>query len=271
MARHPAAAIVIPARYASQRFPGKPLAPLIGADGVAKPLIRRSWEAAMACPGIARVLIATDDARIAETASAFGADVAMTPEHCANGTERCAAVLEMLGDGIDIVVNLQGDAPLTPDWFVEETLAGLVADEAAAMATPAIRCSPGQRHRLIADQQAGRVGGTTAVFAADGRALYFSKRVIPYLPEAVGLGDADAPVYLHIGVYAYRRAALARYAAAPVSAYEMLEGLEQLRFLDRSERIAVVEVDARGRDIWELNNPHDTGPIERELARLGIA
>ena len=107
------AAIVVPARYASTRYPAKPLVPLRGANGAAKPLIRRSWEAAMAVPGVDRVIVATDDDRIAEVARGFGAEVAMTPESCANGTERCAAVLPLL-DGVDVVVNLQGDAPLTP-------------------------------------------------------------------------------------------------------------------------------------------------------------
>ena len=271
MTARPATAIVIPARYASQRFPGKPLSLLVGAGGIAKPLIQRCWEAATTCRGIDRVIVATDDERIAAAAASVGAEVVMTPVDCANGTERCAAVLDALGEGIGVIVNLQGDAPLTPVWFVEETVEALVANEVAAMATPAIRCSPEQRRRLIADQQAGRVGGTTVVFAQNGRALYFSKRVIPYLPDAVGLGERDVPVHLHIGVYAYRREALARYAAAPASAYETLEGLEQLRFLDIGEQVAVVEVEARGRDIWELNNPHDAAPIERELVRLGIA
>ena len=222
-------------------------------------------------PGVDRVLIATDDVRIAEAATAFGAEVAMTPDSCANGTERCAAVLAALGTATEIVVNLQGDAPLTPTWFVTACLDRVAADETVDMATPAIRCSPAQRRRLLADSAAARVGGTTAVFAVDGRALYFSKRVLPYLPAAAADGEGDLPVFLHIGVYAYRRAALVRYAAAAPSAYEQLEGLEQLRFLDIGANVAVVEVAARGRDVWELNNPHDTGPIEAELARLSVA
>lgn len=261
------AAIVVPARYASTRYPGKPLVPLAGAGGVRKPLIRRSWEAACAVPGIARVVIATDDARIAAAADAFGATVAMTPEGCANGTERCAAALPALGD-VDVVVNLQGDAPLTPPHFVTGLLAAM-ADEQVAVATPAIRAGPDVARRLLADQAAGRVGGTTVVTDVRGDALYFSKSVIPHVPAA-RLDDPALPLFLHVGVYAYRRDALLDYAAAPASALEELEGLEQLRFLDRRLPVRVVEVDATGYDIWELNNPEDLPVIEAALKRRGI-
>ncbi|MFT6228210.1 MAG: 3-deoxy-manno-octulosonate cytidylyltransferase (CMP-KDO synthetase), partial [Paracoccaceae bacterium] len=117
-------AIVIPARYASSRYPGKPLVALRGANGVAKSLIRRSWDAACTARGVDRVVVATDDDRIADHARGFGAEVVMTPDTCRNGTERCAAALPAL-DGVDLVVNLQGDAPLTPPWFVEALIEGM--------------------------------------------------------------------------------------------------------------------------------------------------
>ena len=117
--------IAIPARYASTRYPGKPLAVLKGATGEARSLIERSWRAAMDVKGVDRVVVATDDDRIGEAANGFGAEVVMTSENCANGTERCAEAHSTLGGGYDIVVNLQGDAPLTPSWFVEELISGL--------------------------------------------------------------------------------------------------------------------------------------------------
>jgi arabinose-5-phosphate isomerase len=134
----------------------------------------------------------------------------------------------------------------------------------------AIRATPVVHRRLLDDQAAGRVGGTTVATAADGRALYFSKAVIPHVPDA-RIGDPALPVYLHVGVYAYRRAALARYARLPESALETLEGLEQLRFLDGGVAVRVVEVDPRGCELWELNNPSDLAPIEAQLAARGIA
>ncbi|MGJ8615776.1 MAG: cytidylyltransferase domain-containing protein, partial [Sulfitobacter sp.] len=111
--------IVIPARFASTRYPGKPLAALKGASGVSRSLIERSWRAACEVQGVDRVVVATDDDQIKDAAQTFGAEVVMTSTTCANGTERCAEAHSVLGGGFDIVVNLQGDAPLTPHWFVE--------------------------------------------------------------------------------------------------------------------------------------------------------
>ena len=120
--------VVIPARYASTRYPGKPLVPLTGATGKKRSLVERSWLAATAVTGVDRVVVATDDDRIRDAAEAFGAEVVMTSTKCANGTERCAEAHAVLGGGYDIVVNLQGDAPLTPHWFVEDLIAGLQAN-----------------------------------------------------------------------------------------------------------------------------------------------
>ncbi|SIS87471.1 3-deoxy-manno-octulosonate cytidylyltransferase [Phaeovulum vinaykumarii] len=261
--------IVIPARYASTRYPGKPLVELRGASGQARTLIERSWRAACKVAGVARVVVATDDARIRDTATAFGAEVVMTSSECRNGTERCAEAHAALGGGHDIVVNLQGDAPLTPHWFIEALVDGLAADPAAEIATPVLRCEGAMLAALRADRAAGRVGGTTAVFGATGHALYFSKEVVPYTgcdyPDA-----APTPVFHHVGVYAYRPAALAAYPGWPVGPLETLEGLEQLRFLENGRAVACVEVEARGRQFWELNNPSDVPRIESMMAEMGL-
>ncbi|MEL6217450.1 MAG: manno-octulosonate cytidylyltransferase [Pseudomonadota bacterium] len=262
-------ALLIPARYASSRFPGKPLAPLKGATGVAKSLVQRSWEAAIAIPGIDHVAVATDDDRIAEAVQAFGGTVAMTSEACRNGTERCAEAVATLDPKPDIVVNLQGDAPLTPPWFVEALVAAMRADPAMAVATPVLRCDHASLARFRADRRAGRVGATTAVFGRDGRALYFSKEVIPFLPGEPTPG-APVPVFHHVGCYAYRPDALAAYVAAGETPLEKLEGLEQLRFLETGTAVHCVEVEARGAEFWELNNPEDTPTVEAALAARGL-
>ncbi|MBC57023.1 MAG: 3-deoxy-manno-octulosonate cytidylyltransferase [Confluentimicrobium sp.] len=261
--------IVIPARYASTRYPGKPLVGLKGANGLEKSLIQRSWEAACAVPGDPRVVVATDDDRIRLAAQAFGAEVVMTSESCANGTERCAEAYDALGGGFDIVVNLQGDAPLTPAWFVEELVAGLRADPVAEVATPVLRCDGQTLNALLADRRAGRVGGTTAVFGQDRKALYFSKEVIPYTGRTYA-DDAETPVFHHVGVYAYRPSALAAYPRWAAGPLEQLEGLEQLRFLERERPVLCVEVEARGRQFWELNNPEDVPRIEAMLIGMGV-
>lgn len=261
--------IVIPARYASTRYPAKPLVALRGASGVAKTLIRRSWEAAMAVQGAARVVVATDDARIQAEAESFGAEVVMTSQTCQNGTERCAEALARLGGGYDIVVNLQGDAPLTPAWFVEDLVAGLRANPWAELATPVLRCEGAMLASLREDRAQGRVGGTTAVFGTGNRGLYFSKEVIPYTGTDYA-PEAPTPVFHHVGVYAYRPETLAAYPGWPVGPLETLEGLEQLRFVENGRAVLCTEVAARGRQFWELNNPSDVARIEAMMAEMGL-
>jgi 3-deoxy-manno-octulosonate cytidylyltransferase (CMP-KDO synthetase) len=261
--------IVIPARFASTRYPGKPLVPLTGASGIARTLIERSWLAAQSVSGIDRVVVATDDDRIRDVAQGFGAEVVMTSTDCRNGTERCAQAHAQLGGGYDIVVNLQGDAPLTPPWFIEDLVAGLRAAPQAEVATPVLRCDGTALAGFLADRRAGRVGGTTAVFAADRTALYFSKEVIPFTAHPYDAHD-PTPVFHHVGVYAYRPAALAAYPDWPEGPLERLEGLEQLRFLENGRKVLCTEVAARGREFWELNNPEDVARIEAMMAGMGL-
>ncbi|MDR6263293.1 manno-octulosonate cytidylyltransferase [Roseobacter sp. N2S] len=256
--------IVIPARYASTRYPGKPLVELRGATGVAKSLIRRSWDAAMKVQGVDRVVVATDDDRIKDAAQAFGAEVVMTSSAARNGTERCAEVIAQLGDGFDIVANLQGDAPLTPPWFVEKLVEGLQSAPTAHVATPILRCSTDALASFKEDRKNDRVGGTTVVFDKNKRALYFSKEVIPFAPTL------DVPVYHHVGVYAYRPASLRDYAALPEGPLEKLEGLEQLRFMENGLTVQCVEVENPGQEFWELNNPEDVPRVEKILVHLGL-
>ncbi len=262
--------VVIPARFASTRYPGKPLVELRGADGEARSLIRRSWDAAMSVQGVDRVVVATDDDRIKDAAEAFGAEVVMTSENCQNGTERCAEALDALGGGYEIVVNLQGDAPLTPAWFIEDLVRDLAAHPVAEVATPVLRTEGRALRGFLEDRLAGRVGGTTAVFGADHNALYFSKEVIPYTGKTYA-GDAETPVFHHVGVYAYRPSALAAYPRWAAGPLEQLEGLEQLRFLEQGRHVLCVEVEARGRQFWELNNPEDVPRIEAMLKEMGLA
>jgi len=260
--------ILIPARYQSSRYPGKPLVSLTGAKGTAKPLIQRSVEAARRVPGVSGVFVTTDDERIADACSRFGVGVIMTSPECRNGTERCAQALASLHQP-DLVINFQGDALLTPPGFVEALIARMHTDNEALVATPAMRLDSDEVRKLQAEESTGRVGGTTVVTNDQGHALYFSKRLIPHLPANALDGDAS-PVRLHVGVYAYRPEALERYVATPVSELETLEGLEQLRFLVAGIPVAVVEVETPPFALRELNNPEDVAPIEQALAEAGL-
>lgn len=257
--------VFIPARYASTRYPGKPLVELTGSTGVKKTLIQRAWEAAQAVSGVDRVIVLTDDDRIADAAQGFGAEVLMTSSEARNGSERCAEGLAQLDSDPDVVINLQGDAPLTPAWFVEALIGAM--DQTTQMATPVVKCDAETLTNFVTDRQQGRVGGTTAVMRTDRTALYFSKEVLPYV------GDLSNPpqVWHHVGVYAFTPAALRAYAGWAEGPLERAEGLEQLRFLENGMPITCVPVDGRGRVFWELNNPVDVDRIESVLNREGIA
>jgi ABC-type dipeptide/oligopeptide/nickel transport system ATPase subunit len=198
----------------------------------------------------------------------LGMAVVMTPETCLNGTERCAAALAGLVVPPDIVVNLQGDAPLTPAAMVAAVVEMLAARPDLAMTTAVVPATPAVLAHLQADAAAGRVGGTTAVCGRDGRALYFSKSIIPHL--APGTTPVQ-PVLLHVGLYAYRPAALVDYVAAGPAPLELQEGLEQLRFLDAGLPVGVAQCAAPAWEMIELNNPTDVPLIEAELARRAIA
>lgn len=255
--------IIIPARFASSRFPGKPLARLKGAGGAERSLIEWTWRAARAVPGAGTIIVATDDRRIVDEVERFGGAALMTPPECANGTERCAAAIDRLREVPAIIVNFQGDAPLTPPAIVAAVIARMQRELSLAVATPVIPCRGDTLRHLLADHAAGRVGGTTVVSDRHQRALYFSKSVIPHV--AAGAEVAANLIHLHLGIYAYRADALAAYVAADPSALEIAEGLEQLRFLDLGVGVGTVACEPPDGSMIELNNPTDAPLIEHEL------
>jgi 3-deoxy-manno-octulosonate cytidylyltransferase (CMP-KDO synthetase) len=259
--------IIIPARFASSRYPGKPLVRLKG-RGVERSLIEWSWRAAQKVPDASFVVVATDDRRIADEVERFGGTAVMTPVECANGTERCAAALDGLTAVPDIIVNLQGDAPLTPPEIVVALISRMREEPGLPVATPAMRCSEETLRHLVEDRAAGRVGGTTVVFDRYWEALYFSKNIIPYVPPAIQ--EVPYPIHLHLGVYAYRPDALVAYRNSPPCQLEIVEGLEQLRFLDMGVRVGAVVCEPSENLMIELNNPTDTVLIEDELHRRNL-
>jgi len=262
--------IVIPARYESSRFPGKPLALLKGAGGVRKTLVQRCWEAALSVSHRpVRVVVATDDSRIFKAVQGFGGQAIMTSTTCRNGTERCAEAAAALGSGFEIIVNLQGDAPLTPPGIIDQLISHLEKESNdAGVVTPVIRTDPQSYRSLISDRKAGRVGATTVVFNKSGRALYFSKEIIPRTKEAIPRNHL-LPIFHHLGVYAYLSGALIWYATATPGTLEAIEGLEQLRFLEEGIAVDCVEVEL-STSFWEVNNPGDVAVVEALLESGGI-
>lgn len=247
--------VIIPAREGSVRYPGKPLAPLTSRSGVTRPLVEWVWHAACRAADPGDVVVATDSRAIADAVAGFGGSAVMTSSAARNGTERCAEAYALLRREADVVVNLQGDNPLVPPSYIAALLAAF-ADPAVQVATPYVRCDPTMSARLRGDYAAGRIGGTCVTLRQDGTALAFSKAPIPHGAELLNL---------HIGLYAYRPEALAGYAALPVSALELAEGLEQLRLLDAGLPVHLAEVALPEGGLWEVNNPADVPLVEALL------
>ena len=222
---NPRLAIVIPARYASTRLPGKPLADILG-----KPMVQHVYERALQVPGVDTVVIATDDQRVADAVRGFGGRCVMTsPEH-PSGTDRLAEVMRTVD--ADIYINLQGDEPLVRPDDIALLAEGMRADSAVQVGT---LC-----HAIDA-QEARNPNTVKVVLAANGDALYFSRAAIPFARD-----DAPASYLKHVGVYAYRREVLAAYSALPAAMLEQAEKLEQLRLLAAGLRIRAFKVEPSG-------------------------
>lgn len=218
-------AIVIPARYGSTRLPGKPLADIAG-----KPMVQHVFERASQVAGVQAVLVATDDARVAQAVQAFGGRCVMTSPDHPSGTDRLAEVMAQVP--ADIYVNLQGDEPLVRPADVQCLVDGMLADASVAVGT---LCHP------IDGQEALNPNTVKVVLADNGDALYFSRSPIPY-PR-----DAQEAHYLkHVGVYAYRREVLQRYAGLPQPMTEKAEKLEQLRLMAAGLCIRAFMVEPTG-------------------------
>ena len=219
--------VIIPARYGSTRLPGKPLAAIAGRPMIAH-VAARALES-----GARRVIVATDDERIAEAVTGTGAEACLTAREHASGTDRIAEAVDILNlDDAQVVVNLQGDEPLMPPKLIREVAAALESTGGAHMATACHPTSPGE----IDNPDVVKV-----VRDAAGLALYFSRAPIPY-PRSPGRG-AGGRHQRHIGIYAYRAGFIRRFAAWPPCGLEQVESLEQLRALWHGCRIVVVDAE----------------------------
>lgn len=254
-------AIVIPARYQSRRLPGKPLALVAG-----RSLLSRVWDIASAVKGTSGVWIATDDRRIADHALSFGARVVMTAPELASGTDRVRAAIGLMDERPDAVVNLQGDAVLTPPWIVQALVEAMREDPSIGLVTAALHCSWEQLDELAALKASSPSSGTLVTMDRFGRALYFSKAMIPYLRKREG---ERPPVFRHVGIYGYRIPVLERLADLPPTPLERAEQLEQLRALENGIPIQVVVVDYRGRSHGSVDAPEDIPVVEAIIAREG--
>jgi len=240
-------AIVIPARWGSTRFPGKSLHPIAG-----KPLVQHVWEKCMQSRGIARVLIATDEERIAEAARAFGAEVAMTREDHPSGTDRIAEVAARLR-GITHFINVQGDEPLIDPLLIEQLASTLSRHPEIGMITAA---TPFENLKEAKDPNTVKV-----VLSHTGDALYFSRSLIPFHRDLHDSISLVQPL-LHLGIYGYRRDILKKLVRLAPTPLELCEKLEQLRALEHGIPIRVIQTSHRGIGV---DTPKDAKRVEKIL------
>jgi 3-deoxy-manno-octulosonate cytidylyltransferase (CMP-KDO synthetase) len=237
---------VLPARWGSTRFPGKPLHRIAG-----KPLIQHVWERCQRCSGLDEIIVATEDARIVEAVAGFGGKAVMTsPEH-PTGTDRIAEALRSMPQATHIV-NIQGDEPLIDPALIDELAAAIAGDSSLDMATAANPLDP--QDPAVRDPNVVKV-----VTALDGRALYFSRSPLPFFRNAV----EGLPVLRHKGIYAYSRSFLERFVTWPPSPLERAESLEQLRALENGASIKVL---ITGDTSPGVDTPEQALEIERILA-----
>ena len=237
---------IIPARYASTRFPGKALADLLG-----KPMVQHVYERASKARTLERLVVATDDDRIFQAVAAFGGHAVMTSVDHPTGTDRLAeAAADM---DAEIVVNIQGDEPLVEPQVIDAAVRPLVADPSIPMGTLMVRITdPADLHdpnvvKVVVDQQ--------------GFALYFSRALIPYARER---DSTKVGYYYHPGLYVYRKEFLLTYASLPPTPLEQTEKLEQLRALEHGYRIKVVETHHRPIGV---DTPQDLARVKRLMQR----
>jgi 3-deoxy-manno-octulosonate cytidylyltransferase (CMP-KDO synthetase) len=238
---------VIPARYGAQRFPGKPLARIAG-----KPLVQWVWEAAQAAKRVTRVVVATDHEKIAKVVRGFGGECVMTSPRCSSGTDRVAQVARTSRAGI--IVNIQGDEPLIGPPTIDRVVEVLQEDSTAVMST-AVR-------KPASDREWRDPNAVKAVLDRMNYALYFSRSPVPSMARSSE--SPIAPRWIHIGLYAFRRAFLFRFAALPPSTLERAERLEQLRVLEHGCAIKVAISSGR---TCAVDRPADIKRVERLLAR----
>lgn len=236
---------IIPARYASTRLPGKPLKLIAG-----KPMIQRVYEQAAKAKMPAEVIVATDDERVYQAVKDFGGQVVMTSANHRSGTDRLAEVAKSRDD-VDVVINVQGDEPMLPPEIIDRLSELFAQDADLQMAT--MKCPMKQ-------EEYGEPGSVKVVTDMNGYALYFSRSLLPYPRNEVGV-----KVYKHVGIYAYRRDFLLKYAALEPTPLELTESLEQLRALENGYKIKVLESDFQGVGV---DTPEDLARVNELLREV---
>ncbi|MBN1683818.1 MAG: 3-deoxy-manno-octulosonate cytidylyltransferase [Gammaproteobacteria bacterium] len=264
-------ALVIPARYASKRLPGKPLVKIAG-----KSMLSRVYHIAeLGTKDFKQIeiLVATDDERIADHCKELNMNYVMTDPECPSGTDRAFAAVNQLSEKPDFIINLQGDAPLTPPWFIRAMIEAFYKNPSIAMVTPCVRLTWKELDQLRENKKTTPFSGTTVVMDKNQKALWFSKNILPAMRKEKALREKDlvfSPVYRHIGLYGHSYKALETFFKLDEGYYEALEGLEQLRFLENHFDIQMVIVDYKDRTgMSGVDSPVDVERAEAIIAKDG--
>tara|TARA_R110001592_G_scaffold27763_15_gene102785 strand:+ start:1734 stop:2546 length:813 start_codon:yes stop_codon:yes gene_type:complete len=263
-------AIAIPARYGSTRFPGKPLAEIAGKTMLQR-VLEVAHKAAEAYQDIT-VFVTTEDKRIADHAQALGAACINTPTSCATGSDRVLSAIRQLSEWPDFVVNLQGDAPFTPPEVIQKMIAAYIDNPRLEVITPVHRLSWHDLDRLREAKLKTPYSGTTVTVNAQGRALWFSKHIIPAIRQEDELRKESpfSPVHQHMGLYGFRSDILEKFCMLDQGVYEKLEGLEQLRMLENGIKIQGVPVDFKEGTIQSgIDSPEDILRAENHILNRG--
>ncbi|MCH4166233.1 MAG: 3-deoxy-manno-octulosonate cytidylyltransferase [Megasphaera sp.] len=239
---------IIPSRYASTRLPGKPLADIAG-----KPMIQRVYEQAIQAKKLAAVVVAVDNPKVYDAVVTFGGHAVMTRENHANGTDRLAEAVEHFPHA-DVIVNVQGDEPLIAPDIIDDLCRAFEAEPSLQMATVA---AP------LKEEEYNDPAAVKVVMNRNDEAMYFSRSLIPYPRHPF---DNTIQPYKHIGIYAYRRDFLLRYAAMEQTPAEQVESLEQLRVLENGYKIKVIKTQ---HEFIGIDTPDDLKHIREYFAKKG--
>ncbi|ESR65130.1 3-deoxy-manno-octulosonate cytidylyltransferase [Citrus sinensis] len=243
---------IIPARFASSRFEGKPLVNILG-----KPMIQRTWERSKLATTLDHLVVATDDEKIAECCQQFGADVIMTSESCRNGTERCNEALQKLEKKYDIVVNIQGDEPLIEPEIIDGVVKALQAAPDAVFSTAVTSLKP---------EDAFDPNRVKCVVDNHGYAIYFSRGLIPY--NKSGKVNPQFPYLLHLGIQSYDSNFLKIYPGLHPTPLQLEEDLEQLKVLENGYKMKVIKVDHEAHGV---DAPEDVEKIESFMRERNLS
>lgn len=258
-------AIIIPARYASTRFPGKPLT-LIGGQSMLSRVVDIARKVTEQADNVT-LAVATEDERILKHAEEIGVHALMTSENCETGSDRVLEALSKIGNDFDIVLGLQGDAPFTPPQALIKIIEAFKANPTLEVVTPVINLRWSELDNLREQKKITPFSGTTAIINHEGRALWFSKNILPAIRKEEKYRDSEfSPVHQHIGLYGFRVDVLKKFVSLPVGHYEKLEGLEQLRLLENNIPIQTVRLDVPvGLAQAGIDSPEDVIRAEKNL------